>query len=267
MKTITTVALVLVALAVALPAAAQATRPYDQEVKQILELSKSTFERFWDKLDGQLKDTTFRGAAGEVVVKKVAEDYKKSIEVAIDRYKAEYSASTEVAAIFREAVRVNDFVQSRGTALKGSSEWQAHAVQLSALAGAYGGIFPPVEGQPVRRFMDKEVVQATVAAEQAAKSLASAFENALKKDKAVAEPARKTMVGDVKALGESAKVLKSRIDGKQPASSEVTALLDQARKTRETIKSSSAGAAMQTGWGRVNEQIAFIARAYSRPWE
>ena len=68
MKIISTLALVLIVLAVATPAAAQPARLYDKEVKSLVEQSKKTFERFWDALDNQLKGTTFKGASGEFVV-------------------------------------------------------------------------------------------------------------------------------------------------------------------------------------------------------
>jgi hypothetical protein len=72
-KTIKTLVLVLVALAVAMPAAAQPARLYDKEVKSLIEQSKKTFEGFWDALDSQLKNTTFKGPSGEWVVKKLGD--------------------------------------------------------------------------------------------------------------------------------------------------------------------------------------------------
>ena len=70
MKTIKTLALVLVALAVAMPAAAQTNRLYDKDMKQLLDQTKQSYERFWDALDNQIKNTTFKGPAGELVVKR-----------------------------------------------------------------------------------------------------------------------------------------------------------------------------------------------------
>ena len=89
--------------------------------------------------------------------------------------------------------------------MKGASEWQAHTAVLGQLAAQYGGTYPPVANQVLSRYTDKEVVAATAAIEASSKQLASALENALKKDKATPEATRKAMVADVKLVGENAK--------------------------------------------------------------
>ena len=147
MKTIKTLALVLLALAVAMPATAQTNRLYDKDVKQLLDQSKQSYERFWDALDSQIKNTTFKGPTGEWVVKKIDEDYRKMIDTARDRFNDSYSASTEVAAILREATRTQTYVSQKGPGMKGASEWQAHAAVLGQLAAAYGGGLP-AGGEP-----------------------------------------------------------------------------------------------------------------------
>jgi hypothetical protein len=48
-----------------------------------------------------LKGSRFKGPDGEFEVKKIAEDYKKTIELAKERFDDSYSASTEVAAVLR----------------------------------------------------------------------------------------------------------------------------------------------------------------------
>ena len=265
MKTIKTVFLVLVALAVAVPALAQPTRLYDNDVKALLDQSKQSFDKFWDAMDGQAKASVFKGPEGELSVKRIAEDYKKTIELAKERFNDSYSASTEVAAVLRDGVRPNNFVARQAASFKGASEWAAHAAHIKALAGEYGAVFPPVEGQTVRRYTDKEVKLAADGVEQAAKALATAFDNALKQDKAMAGPARQAQVAVVKSLGDSAKALSSRI-GSQPASAQVTALFDQATKVKATLTGSSAAAATQAGWAGVSKQLTVIATAFHTTW-
>jgi hypothetical protein len=91
-KIIKTLVLALIALPVAMPAAAQPNRLYDKDVKQLLDQSKQTYERFWDALDNQIKNTTFKGPSGEFVAKKVDEDYRKAIDTARERFNDSYSA-------------------------------------------------------------------------------------------------------------------------------------------------------------------------------
>jgi hypothetical protein len=265
-KIIKSLLLVCIALAVATPAAAQPARLYDKEVKSLVEQSKKTFERFWDALDNSLKNTTFKGPSGEFVVKKIGEDYKTTIEVADKRIAETYSASDEVGKIFVDAVRIDNYVAQQGAGMKGASEWQAHTNVLKQLAAQFGGTFPPTQGQPYRRYTDKEVIAATAAIEQSSKQLASAVENALKKDKATPEPARKAMVADVKRVGENAKILGSTVKDRKPASAQVTSLLDQAKKVREALTGTPAANAVQGQWTGVSKQLGTIATTFRQQY-
>jgi hypothetical protein len=245
-----------------MPAAAQPARLYDKEVKSLVEQAKKTFDRFWDALDSQLKNTTFKGPSGEWVVKKVGEDYKNVIDIADKRIAPTYSASTEVGNIFTEAVRINNYVAQQGSGMKGASEWQAHTAVLGQLAHEFGGSFPPAQGQAYRRYTDKEIITATTTIEASSKQLASALENALKKDKGTPEATRKSMVADVKRVGETAKLLGSTVKDGKPASAQVTSLLDQAKKVRETLTASGAASAVQGQWTNVSGQIGMIATTF-----
>lgn len=262
MKTIKALVLVLAALSVAWPAAAQSERLYDKEVKSLVEQSKKTFERFWDALDNTLKNTTFKGPSGEFVVKKIGEDYKNTIDIADKRVAESYSASDEVGKIFMEAVRIDTYVAQQGAAMKGASEWQAHANVLKQLATQFGGTFPPTQGQAFRRYTDKEVVAAAAAIEQSSKQLASALENALKKDKATPEASRKAMVADVKSVGEAAKLLSSAVKDRKPASAQVTTLIERSRKAGEVFAAGGAASAIQGQWTGVLGKVQTISTAF-----
>jgi hypothetical protein len=245
-----------------MPAAAQPARLYDNEVKSLVEQSKKTFERFWDALDNNLKNTTFKGASGEWVVKKVGEDYKNTIDIADKRIAPAYSASTEVGNIFKEAVRINAYVAQQSASMKGASEWQAHRNVLGQLAHEFGGTFPPTEGQPYRRYTDKEIIAATTSIEQTSKLVASALDSALKKDKATPETSRKTMVADAKTLGDAAKVLGSAIKDGKPASAHVTTLFEQAKKLQGAVAASSAAGTVASQLGGINAPLATIGTAF-----
>jgi hypothetical protein len=261
-NTIKTLALVLLALAVAMPAATQTNRLYDKDVKQLLDQSKQSYERFWDALDSQIKNTTFKGPTGEWVVKKIDEDYRKVIDTARDRFNDSYSASTEVAAILRDATRTQTYVSQKGPGMKGASEWQAHAGVLGQLAAAYGGAFPPVENQPLRRYNDKEVITAARRIEESSKQFAGILDSTLKKDKSVPEAARKSMVTDAKTVGENAKALREAVENGRPASAQAALLLQQAKKVQDTFMAGSASAALNPQWGSMRDPLATIAAAF-----
>jgi hypothetical protein len=262
MKTLKTLLFALVVLAAAMPAAAQPARLYDNEVKSLLEQSKKTVDRFWDTMDSALKNTTFKGPSGEFVVKKIVEDYKNTIDVAGKRIAASYSASTEVGNIFKEGLRIHNYVNQQGPGMKGASEWQAHAAVLGQLAREYDCAFPPAGEQTCRRYTDKEVVDATGAIEQSSKQIASALENALKKDKATPETARKALLADVKLMGDSAKSLASYVKDKKPASAQVTTLFNQAKKVQGAVGASSAANAVTGQLGGINAPLSTIGAAF-----
>jgi hypothetical protein len=261
-KTTKCLALVLLVLAVAMPAAAQSSRLYDRDVKALLEQTKSTYDRFWDALDNQLKGTTFKGASGEFVVKKINDDYKAAIDLAKSRFTDTYSAGNEVGAVLKDAVRFQNYVSQQSASMKGASEWQAHANVLGKLAAEYGATFPPAADQAFRRYGDKEVIGATQAIEASSKQLASALENALKKDKATPEATRKSMVAEVNKVGESAKMLGSAVKDAKPATAHVTTLFDQVKKVQGVIGASSAASTMSSQLGSFNAPLATIGAAF-----
>jgi hypothetical protein len=245
-----------------MPAVAQPAKTYDKDVKALIENTKQTFERFWDALDGKTKDAVFKGPAGEFVVKMMADDYKKAIETAGSRLSADYSASTEVGAFMKDAVRFQSFVSQQGAAFKGASEWQAHVGVLGRLATEYGAGFPPAQDQPFRWYTDKEVIGATNAIEDTSKQVASAVENALKQDKATPEAARKALVSEIKLLGDAAKALGAAVGDGKPASALVTNLFEQTKKAQEALGSNPTASKMQGQLGPVNAQIATIRTAF-----
>ena len=262
MKTIKTLALMLVALAVAMPAAAQTSRLYDRDVKQLLDQAKETYERFWDALDDNVKNATFRGPAGEFIVKRIDEDYRKTIDIARERFSGNAMASTEVGAILRDASRTQTYVDEKGATMKGASEWQAHTAVLGPLAAQFGGTYPAAENQVLKRVTDKEIVGAAATIEQASKQLASSLEKALKKDKATPEATRKAMVADVKLVGENAKLLGSAVKDAKPASAHAKALTDQVKKVQDAIGASSAAAAVTGQLARFNAPLKTISSAF-----
>jgi hypothetical protein len=262
MKTVKLLVLVLLVLAAAMPAAAQPAKMYDKDVKALIEDSKKTFERFWDALDGKTKDAVFKGPAGEFVVKTMAEDYKKSIENAISRFSPSYSASTEVGAFMKDAARFQGFVSQQGASFKGASEWQAHTGVLGKLAAEYGASFPPVQDQPFRWYTDQEVISATAAIEATSKQVATAVEDALKKDKTTPEPARKALVGEIKGLGEAAKALGSAVKDGKPASALATNLFEQTKKAQDALGSNPTASKFQAQLGPVASQNATIRSAF-----
>jgi hypothetical protein len=240
--------LVLLVMALAGRAFAQAERLSDKDVKELMEAIDRGRDRFVDALDPELKHSVMRSPTSEVNVSKYLDDFDKNIHTMKERFKGEYAASAEVQAVLRQASDIDAYVRTRAT-MKGGSEWNALAGQLDTLAKAYGTRFPIHENTPVRRLGDKEVAEAA----EAIAHHASPLRDAIEKDtrfwsKADREQAR-TMGKEADELEKDAKLVKDRVDDGKPASAEYRALADRAHRIDGYVVNHSlpmAGATMGT---------------------
>jgi hypothetical protein len=261
MKFVKSLVLAMAALAAALPAAAQPDRLNDKDVKALIEQSKKSFEKFWEKLDSDVKDATYTGPRGQFAPRQMKDDYGNAIDAAEKRFSDSYSSSTEVGTVLQKAALLNDLVGSKGPGVKGVAEWQVHAEILHRLAKEYGTTFPPA-GQAVRRYTDSEVEQAAAKVYEGSKDLASALDKALKQDKATPDATRKSMVESAKKLGDLAKPLRSAVADDKPSSAQATALLDHGARLRNAVSASAAASA----WNVVAGPMGLIAAAFHQSW-
>jgi hypothetical protein len=67
---------------------------------------------------------------------------RQNVTTSRDRFTAKYSASTEVRTVLDQEADIDRFVKAQPAGLKGGSEWDAVAANLTRLAGAYGTTFP-----------------------------------------------------------------------------------------------------------------------------
>ena len=226
----TTVALLCATLCSSV-AFAQADRLTDKDVKTLLEAVDQARDRFEDQLDGKLKSQIVRGATGEVDVSRFLDDLQENTGRLKDRFTPEYAASSEVAAVLRQGGVISAFMKQH-PGIKGSSEWDRTASELSRLAGVYGATFPMKGDGPVRRVNDREAASAaTTLAEQADR-----FKNAVNKEQTLAKPAKDALKGQADAVKNAANALKSRIKDSKPSTSEARQLFEAVRSMREASK-------------------------------
>ncbi len=207
------------------------SRLTDKEVKELLEAVDNARDRFEDQLDGKLKDTILRGPNGEVNVARFLDDLQENTGRLKERFTSEYAASAEVAAVLRQSTAINGFMKQK-PGIKGSSEWDHLAANLSRLAAVYGTTFPLEGDAPVRRVSDGEAAKAAMAIEEHANEL----KGAINREKALAKPAKDGLKSQADVIKNAAKTLKSRLNDSKPATSDARQLFDAIRQLRESSK-------------------------------
>ena len=230
----------------------------DKDVKALLEAVDQARDRFEDQLDGKLKSQIVRGATGEVDVSRFLDDLQENTGRLKERFTPEYAASAEVAAILRQGGVIAAFMKQH-PGIKGSSEWDRMAGELSRLAGAYGATFPLAGDSPVRRINDREAANAAAAvAEQA-----NRFKDAVNREKMLAKPAKDALKGQADAVKSAADALKSRIGDSKPSTSEARQLFAAVRSLREAAKDVSP--ASLTLIGQMQAPLSTLTQAFGLP--
>jgi len=255
-----------VASCVAAPvvASAQAERPTDREVKALIESIETKAERFEGALDNQLKKAVMRSATGETDVERYLDDFEKSIDSLKDRFGSDYSASTEALAVLRRGTDIGSYVK-RNPGMKGTSEGEDMAADLSKLAGAYGTYFPLADSvSSVRRMNDREVAAAAEVVASGAGGFKKALESDLKRLPEADRAAARATAKDAEQLAKTAKEVKSRVSDGKPASAEVRSLMHNAARIDGYLSGKALPAAAQ--WKGVVSNLQKVAQGFGVPW-
>lgn len=260
MKTRSLLAGIVLAALAALPAAAQiAARPSDKAVVGHIDSVQKAARQFERSLDSNLKRGTIRGESTEVDVENYLEDFGTDLDRLRKRFKADYSASAELATVLDKAAGIQRFVDTQPAAFKGRSEWDVVAAALNELAGAYGAGFPLAQGASPRRINDAELTQA---ADQVVKGVASyrkALKPAFTKEESTA---RASAEKSADAVTSAAKTLKSRIGSGKPASGEAAALAEALKAAEAAVAGRTLPEAATSAWAGVTSAAAKISQGF-----
>ena len=100
-----------------LPSAAQAAdRLTDKEVQDLLASVENSRSKFEAALDKGLKNTVLAGPRGDVNTNEFLDDLQDQVERTRERFKKDYSASSEVIALLGYATRLEVWVKARNRA-------------------------------------------------------------------------------------------------------------------------------------------------------
>jgi hypothetical protein len=230
----------------------------DKDVSTLIETVDQGRDRFEDQLDGKVKDNSLRGPTGELNVSRFLDDFQENVKRLKDRFKPEYAASTEAANVLRQGTTIHNFMKQQSPDLKGSSEWDHLAGNLTKLAAAYATKFP-LEGEaPVRRINDGEAAKA---AEEIA-GHADQLKNAVNKEANLARPAKDALKSAADVVKESAKTLRSRLSDSKPATAEARLLFEALSKFDASAKGAGLSGSSLSLMGTMRRPLATLQQAF-----
>jgi hypothetical protein len=250
---------VILVIAAAVGLAAQGgERLSDKDVVKIFEAVDHGRDRFEEQLDGKVKRSIVRGPRGEVNVEQYLEDLQKNVENLRQRFTARYAASNEAATVLKQASDIDRAIKAQPKELKGGSEWDRLAIDLSRLAEAYGTEFPLPPDAPVRRINDEE---AAAAAEMVAKE-ADRLKQAIGKDKTFAKADRDGIRSDLDQLKKDAGVVKSRTGSGKPATAEARQVKETTARVAGALSGRTLSSDAQDSWVKIQSSMSKIDQAY-----
>jgi hypothetical protein len=256
------VATLAAALASTPPLLAQTPeRLTDKDVKALIEAADQSRDRFEDRLDDKVKDAVVRGPSGEVNVSRFLDDFQENFSRLKERFKPDYAASAEAAAVLRQASSVHAFMKQQPPTLRGSSEWDQLAGNLGRLAGVYSTKFPLEGDMPVRRVSDGEAAGAAEEIEKQADQLKDAFN----REPSLAPPVKTALKSAADVLKNSAKTLKSRLKDGKPATAEARGLFDALRKMEDSSKGLGLSPQTLTLTGALRAPVTTLRQAFGLP--
>ena len=231
----------------------------DKEVKALIEAVDHARDRFEDQLESKVKDSVVRGATGEVNVTRFLDDFQENLDRLKDRFKPEYAASAEAAAVLRQATAIHRFMKQQPSDLKGASEWDHLASNLGRLAAVYGTKFPIDGDAAVRRVSDGE---AAAAAEEIEDQTAQ-FKDTVNRNSSLAAPTKNALKSAADVVRKRAKTLASRLKDSKPATAEARLLFDAVQKLDESSTASSLGAPSLSVMSAMRAPLATLRQAFA----
>jgi hypothetical protein len=251
--------LLLGLIALAAPARAQdGARLSDKDVKALIESVDQSRDRFEDQLDGQLKRSILRGPNGEVNVERYLDDLQDNVKKLKERFTPSYAAANEATVVLRQGSDIHGFIKRQSGEIKGGSEWDKMASDLTRLAGAFGTSFPMPEHATLRRISDTETADAAGGLSRDADRLKKAID----KDKTLAQADRDALKRDLDALKKQSNVVRSRAGDGKPATAEAREMLDSAGRVAGALAGRTLSPEATNIAGLMKAKVTTLKQAY-----
>ena len=248
-----------------LPIAAR-ERLTDEEVKALLESVEKKRAAFEAALDEKLKNTTIKGARGEVNTNEFFDDLQDQVRRARERFSPNYSASSEVLSLLQFATRLDAWASTQPAGFQGSREWGALAADFRRLSAAYNSsLLRPGQkalGDQARRLNDAELVTVAATVEKNMDAFRNAYDSALAANTNLTPASRKTAIQNVDAMKNSARALNTALGKEQKGIAEANALLKGSAVMIDTTLQLPPNSSAAKAWAPVREELTKVALAY-----
>lgn len=238
-------------------------RSTDNQVKKLIKTITEGERQFVKTMDGKFKDSILRGANGEVDVKKYLQDFDQALKSLGNRFDDKYSASAEVGDVLTRASAMHSYVREHPQ-MKGASEWDQVAANLSRLATDYGVTFPLAAGAAVRRIGDRELLESIDAAGKLPGSIRKALQKAAKNTPALASVST-SGTKDLEALSDALQTLKSRLSSDKPATAQARQVIVVGDRFDALVRGVGVPGSVLSEWQPANQYLDTIARAFAIP--
>jgi len=246
-----------------LPSVALATdRLTDKEVVDLLASVENNRSKFEAALDKDLKNTVLQGARGQVNTNEFLDDLQDQVTRTRERFKQDYSASSEVITLLDYSTRLDRWVKAQPAGFRGSSEWDPFASDLRRLAMAYNTSMPMPANGMARRFNDAELVAAAAAVEKLCDPFRHELEVSLTANKAVTPESRQKTLQQVDTLKSHAHALNQSLANKEKGVAEAYALIKQALIIVDWISKNPLSSAAGAAWTPLRGELGKVALAY-----
>jgi hypothetical protein len=246
-----------------LPSVAQAAdRLTDKEVEDLLASVENSRSKFEAALDKGLKNTVIQGARGDVNTNEFFDDLQDQVERTRERFKKDYSASSEVIALLGYATRLEVWVKKQHTGFQGTAEWGPFATNLHRLAKAYNTTIPMPNGGIARRYNDSELLTAAANVEKMCPPFRSELDASLSAKKGLSPGNIQATLAQVDTLTSHAHALNQSLANKQKGVAEADALIRQALIIVDWIAKNPLSATTNVKWAPLRRELGKIAFSY-----
>jgi len=246
-----------------LPSVAQAAdRLTDKEVQDLLASVENTRSKFEAALDKGLKNTVIQGARGDVNTNEFFDDLQDQVERTRERFKKDYSASSEVIALLGYGTRLEVWVKKQRVGFQGSSEWTPFAADLHRLAKAYNTTIPMPNGGIARRYNDSELITAAANVEKMVDPFRHELDLSLTGKQGLSPANHQATLAQVDTLKSHSHALNQSLANNGKGVAEADALIRQALIIVDWISKNPLSATTNVKWAPLRRELGKIAFAY-----
>jgi hypothetical protein len=238
----------------------------DQEVAALLESIEKNRSAFEATLDDKLKNSTIKGARGEVNTNEFFDDLQDQVRRARERFSSNYSASSEVLSLLQYATRLDAWASTQPAGFRGSREWGVLATDFRRLSAAYNSsLLRPGQkalGEQARRLNDDELVTVAANVEKNMDTFRNAYDSALAANTNLTPAGRKTAIQNVDAMKTSTRALNAALGKKQKGVAEANALFKGSAAMIDATLKLPPNSSAAKAWAPVREELSTVALAY-----